>query len=83
MSQYRVQYAPEADSALKAMDSGLRNSFDQGMRKLTADPYGHGSRAVGGERDRRQAVVGGAAIAVYYVSSDPSVLLVTVVRVVY
>ncbi|MGW6457207.1 type II toxin-antitoxin system RelE family toxin [Streptomyces sp. NPDC055078] len=83
MSAYRVQHAPEADEALKAMDSGLRSGFEQGIRRLAADPYGYGSRALKGEQDRRQAVLGHAAIAVYYVSSDPTILLVTVVRIVH
>lgn len=83
MSRYHVQYAPEAEAGIKAMEPALRNRFEHGMRALAADPYGNGSRAVGGDQDRRQAVIGGAVIAVYYVSSDPGILMVTVVRVVY
>ncbi|MEB3960081.1 hypothetical protein OKJ48_07430 [Streptomyces kunmingensis] len=48
-------------------------------RTLSADPYGHGSSSVAGERDRREATIGGA-ILLYYVSG--SVLTVTVVRMV-
>ncbi|MEU5430699.1 hypothetical protein AB0H73_34555 [Streptomyces olivoreticuli] len=82
MSPYRVQYAPGAGAGLKAMGPGLRNRFGRGMRALAADPCGNASRAAGGGQDRRQAVIGGAAIAVRYVSPGPGILMVTVVRVV-
>ncbi|NEB76969.1 hypothetical protein G3I40_17340 [Streptomyces sp. SID14478] len=48
-------------------------------RTLSHDPYGHGSSSVAGERDRREATIGGA-IVLYYVSG--TVLTVTVVRMV-
>ncbi|ANW22662.1 hypothetical protein BB341_28245 (plasmid) [Streptomyces clavuligerus] len=48
-------------------------------RTLGRDPYGHRSRAVNGEKDRRQAVVAGALV-VYYVSQ--TVLRVTAVRLI-
>ncbi|MCX3061558.1 hypothetical protein [Streptomyces beihaiensis] len=48
-------------------------------RTVAHDPYGFGSSSVCGERDRREATVGGA-IVLYYVSG--SVLTVTVVRMV-
>ncbi|MET9495748.1 hypothetical protein [Streptomyces sp. NPDC006552] len=48
-------------------------------RTLSHDPYGHGSSSVSGERDRREATIGGA-IVLYYVSG--TVLTVTVVRMV-
>ncbi|MFJ4774316.1 hypothetical protein ACIP88_35300 [Streptomyces uncialis] len=48
-------------------------------RTLGQDPYGHGSRAVDRERDRREATVAGVFIR-YYVAQN--VLKVTVVRMV-
>ncbi|MFJ8827345.1 hypothetical protein ACIREE_36970 [Streptomyces sp. NPDC102467] len=48
-------------------------------RTVGHDPYGHGSSSVSGERDRREATIGGA-IVLYYVSG--TVLTVTVVRMV-
>lgn len=81
MSRYRVQYAPTAQAALEAMDRSLRNSFEQGMRQLASDPYGHGSCAVKGEKDRRQAVVARVTITVYCLSPDPGILMVSVVRI--
>ncbi|AYN43262.1 hypothetical protein D9753_35235 [Streptomyces dangxiongensis] len=44
-----------------------------------ADPYGHGSTSVGGDRDRREATVGHAIVR-YIVSN--SILTVTVVRLI-
>ncbi|MEU0524895.1 hypothetical protein [Streptomyces niveus] len=75
MSRYRVQYAPAAQAVLKAMDRGLRNSFEQGSGSWRPIRYGHGSCAVKGEKDRRQAVVARVTIAVYYVSADPGILI--------
>jgi hypothetical protein len=50
------------------------------MRALARTPYGCGSSAVGGDRDRRDAAVGGVAIVRYEVS--PAVVVVTVLRLV-
>ncbi|WP_259454413.1 type II toxin-antitoxin system RelE family toxin [Streptomyces ginkgonis] len=80
MSRYRIVYAPPADDARKKMPTGLKSRFDAAMRPLAADPYGSGSEAVDGERDRRQAVAAGVLVR-YYVAG--AVLTVTVVRIVY
>ncbi|MFJ2649706.1 hypothetical protein ACIO1C_23655 [Streptomyces sp. NPDC087420] len=77
---YRLQYAPPADQARSAMPRALQTVFDAGIRRLTADPYGHGSTPVKADADRREATVGGVVVR-YYISA--AVLVVTVVRVVY
>jgi hypothetical protein len=75
---YRITYAPPADDTLAKMRNA--QAFrDEMARTVGRDPYGHGSTAVRGERDRREATILGA-IALYYVSG--SVLTVTVVRLV-
>ncbi|WNI23350.1 hypothetical protein [Streptomyces sp. ITFR-16] len=75
---FRISYAPPADDTLAKMRDG--DAFRDGMAgTLGRDPYGHGSSAVKGEHDRREATVAGA-IVLYYVSG--SVLTVTVVRLV-
>lgn len=77
---YRLQYAPPADQARSTMPHVLRTAFDAGMRRLTADPYGHGSTPVKADDDRREATVSGVVVR-YYIGA--AVLMVTVVRVVY
>ncbi|MFI1205651.1 hypothetical protein ACH4VR_40575 [Streptomyces sp. NPDC020883] len=62
------------------MPRSLRISFDAGMQKLAADPYGQGSTPVKADADRREATVSGVVVR-YYVST--TVLTVTVVRAVY
>jgi mRNA-degrading endonuclease RelE of RelBE toxin-antitoxin system len=79
VSRYRLQYAREAQAALRAMDPELRRRFDAAMANLARDPYGYGSTAVK-EQDYRQAAVTDTVV-VYYVSAN--VLLVTVVRIVH
>ncbi|MDO0932938.1 hypothetical protein QQY66_15010 [Streptomyces sp. DG2A-72] len=75
---YRITYAPPADDTLTKMRNA--EAFRDAMaRTIGQDPYGHGSTAVRGERDRREATILGA-IVLYYVSG--SVLTVTVVRLV-
>ncbi|MFR9723734.1 hypothetical protein ACL02R_10245 [Streptomyces sp. MS19] len=75
---YRITYAPPADSALSKMRR--RGEFETAMeRTIAKDPYGHGSVAVGGDRDRREAAVA-SAIVRYVVSG--AVLTVTVVRLI-
>ena len=77
-SPCRIAYAPPADDTLAKMANP--ESFRAEMtRTLAHDPYGHGSSSVAGERDRREATIGGA-IVLYYVSG--TVLTVTVVRMV-
>ena len=80
MSRYRIEYAPVAAAARKAMPGQLRARFDNEMKSLAANPYGGGSTPVKGEQDRRDAAVAGVAIR-YYVSR--AVLTVTVVRAVF
>ncbi|GAA2976130.1 MULTISPECIES: hypothetical protein [Streptomyces] len=75
---FRISYAPPADDTLAKMGDG--DTFrDRMAGTLGVEPYGHGSTAVKGEHDRREATVAGA-IVLYYVSG--SVLTVTVVRLV-
>lgn len=62
------------------MPRALQAAFDTGMRRLTADPYGHGSNPVNADANRREATVSGVVVR-YYISA--TVLTVTVVRVVY
>ncbi|MCB5907738.1 type II toxin-antitoxin system RelE/ParE family toxin [Streptomyces pinistramenti] len=64
------------------MQPAVRAAFEQTMTKtLGADPYGHGSTLVKpGDRDYREATVGGALV-VYYISA--AVLVVTAVRIVH
>ncbi|MEU9246462.1 hypothetical protein [Streptomyces sp. NPDC048385] len=75
---YRITYAPPADDALAKMGNSL--AFRDAMAAtIGRDPYGHGSTAVRGERDRREATVLGA-IVLYYVAG--SILTGTVVRLI-
>ena len=81
MSQYRIQFAPIADEARKAMPRDVRSHFEREIvRTLGRDPYGHGSTAIRGDKDRREATIVGV-ILVYLVS--PSVMVVTAVKLVY
>ncbi|PZH15844.1 hypothetical protein C1I97_07520 [Streptomyces sp. NTH33] len=76
--RYRITYAPPADDTLSKMRDG--EAFKETVaRTLGHDPYGHGSTAVRGERDRREATVLGAVV-LYYVSG--TILTVTVVRLI-
>ena len=76
---YRITYAAPADDTLTKMRNA--EAFREEMsRTVGRDPYGYGSTAVRGERDRREATVLDA-IVLYYVSG--SVLTVTVVRLVF
>ncbi|EDY51742.1 hypothetical protein [Streptomyces clavuligerus] len=78
MSRYEIAYAPVAEATLKqyAGERGFRTAM---ASTLGRDPYGHGSRAVGGERDRREATVAGVFIR-FYVAEN--VVKITVVRMV-
>ncbi|MEU6059688.1 hypothetical protein [Streptomyces sp. NPDC047097] len=78
MSAFTVAYAPDAAAARNAMSPALRQRFDAGMAKLATDPYGAGSSAVRGERDRRDATVAGCFV-VYYVARGA--LRITAMRV--
>lgn len=81
MSGYRIQYAPQAEASLKAMQQDARGGFERAMAKtLGRDPYGHGSVQLKGDRDYREVTVGGAFV-VYYVSAE--LLVVTAVRIVH
>jgi mRNA-degrading endonuclease RelE of RelBE toxin-antitoxin system len=79
MGRYRVQYADVARDALRKMNAARRAQFETAMAKVAADPYAHG-QAMGGDKDRRQAVLAGA-LTVFLVSRG--VLVVTVVRIVH
>jgi hypothetical protein len=79
VSTYRVQYSDEARDALAGMTRARRVSYDHEIARIAARPHRHG-KAVGGTRDRREAVVAGT-VTVYWVSG--SVLTVSVVRIVH
>ncbi|MFB8440606.1 hypothetical protein ACFC7A_16320 [Streptomyces niveus] len=51
------------------------------IRQLTSGPYRYGSCATEGKTDRRQAVAARATIAVYCISPDPGILIVSGVRI--
>ncbi|MFI1829092.1 hypothetical protein ACH41E_21960 [Streptomyces sp. NPDC020412] len=83
MSQYRIQYAGEAEKVYRGMDPRFRARFDAEMAKtLARDPYGHGSAPAspGQEPTRRLATVAGAIVR-YYISGPP-LLVVTAVQIV-
>jgi hypothetical protein len=80
LNGYRVAYTDEALASREAIPGERRKDFEEGMRALARTPYGCGSSAVGGDRDRRDAAVGGVAIVRYEVS--PAVVVVTVLRLV-
>ncbi|GAA1157609.1 hypothetical protein GCM10009654_11980 [Streptomyces hebeiensis] len=76
--KYRIAYAPAAEQALGKLAGP--DAFRAAVaRTIGAQPYGHGSTQVDGDRDRREAVVSGAIIR-YVVSAG--ILTVTVVRLV-
>ncbi|MGW3723989.1 hypothetical protein [Streptomyces sp. NPDC000851] len=75
---YRITYAPPADGTLAKMRNA--EDFKAAMAPtIGRDPYGHGSTAVRGDRDRREATVLGAVVLCYV---SESVLTVTVVRLI-
>lgn len=78
MSRYEISYAPVAEETLRKVSdaSGFRSRMKQ---TLGSDPYGHGSEAMKGERDRRTATVKGVFV-VYYVAQ--AALKVTAVRLI-
>ncbi|MFC9067949.1 MULTISPECIES: hypothetical protein [Streptomyces] len=77
---YRIAFAGQADAARRQMTRARRAEFDQAMAgTIGTDPYGHGSNAIGGEKDRREATVAGAFV-VYYVAGGA--LTITAVKVI-
>ncbi|GAA2258689.1 hypothetical protein GCM10010232_56410 [Streptomyces amakusaensis] len=76
--RYRIAFAPAAEEALGKLASptGFRTAV---ARTLGTDPYGHGSTPVGGDKDRREAVVS-RVIVRYMVSTR--ILTDTVVRLI-
>jgi mRNA-degrading endonuclease RelE of RelBE toxin-antitoxin system len=77
---YRIQYAPQAEEARKAMPRQARARFEDTMAStLGKDPYGHGSVDRGGDKDRREATIGGVFVG-HFVSR--SVMVVTAVQIV-
>ncbi|WP_326594518.1 hypothetical protein [Streptomyces sp. NBC_01803] len=61
------------------MNRERRRRYDAAMAEVTADPYAHG-KALGGNKDRRQAALAGT-LTVYWVSSG--VLTVSLVTIVH
>ncbi|MFE6885853.1 hypothetical protein [Streptomyces sp. NPDC057702] len=76
--RFRVAYAPAAEQALGKLPDPDR--FRAAVaRTIGADPYAHDSASVGGDRDRREAVV--ERVILRYVISA-GILTVTVVRLI-
>ncbi|MFI1012287.1 hypothetical protein [Streptomyces sp. NPDC020965] len=80
MSGLRVAFTNEANAGRHALKAEHRKTFDAGIGAIARDPYGCGSVAVRGNRERRDATVGSVAFIRYEVSV--SVVTVTVLRVV-
>ncbi|MEV3874850.1 hypothetical protein [Streptomyces sp. NPDC049906] len=80
MSALRVSFTDVASAGRDALTPGARKEFDAGILAIARDPYGCGSTAVGGDRDRREATVNCVAFVRYEVSVR--VVTVTVLRVV-
>lgn len=77
---YRIAYAGQADAARREMTPDRRREFDTAMKRtIGADPYGHGSVAIRGEKDRREATVANAFV-VFYVARGA--LTVTAVKII-
>ncbi|SFC26623.1 hypothetical protein [Streptomyces aidingensis] len=77
---FRIAYTDEALAERRTIPAERRKPFEEGMREIGRFPYDSGSSAVKGNRDRREATVSGLAVIRYEVS--PSVLIVTVLRLV-
>ncbi|BDT39548.1 hypothetical protein [Streptomyces yaizuensis] len=78
MSRYRIDYGSVAEDTLRQMRAP--DQFKAAMsRTLGQDPYGHRSKEINGEKDRRHAVIADVLV-VYYVSA--SVLKITAVRLI-
>ncbi|MFE2947394.1 hypothetical protein ACFXHK_10225 [Embleya sp. NPDC059267] len=76
---YRVQYANAAEAALaKLSDSRRREIVTTADATIGRDPYGQGSCAIRGDRDRREVTIARAFVT-YEVS--PNVVVVTVMQV--
>ncbi|MFE5841802.1 hypothetical protein ACFQ7N_09155 [Streptomyces niveus] len=60
------------------MPRALQATFDTGVRRLAADPYGQGSTPVKADADRREVSVSEVVVR-FYISA--SVLMVSVVHV--
>ncbi|MFE5669027.1 hypothetical protein ACFQ7W_34540 [Streptomyces niveus] len=76
---YRLQYAPSRTRRARC-PARCRATFDTGVRRPAADPYGQGSTPVKADADRREASVSEVVVR-FYISA--SVLMVSVVRVVH
>ncbi|MFE4664010.1 hypothetical protein ACFRI7_09145 [Streptomyces sp. NPDC056716] len=77
---YRIAYTNEARSGLDTLSVPARKDFNTRIADIARNPYGCGSTAVRGDRERRDAAIGHIAIIRYEVS--PSVVTVTVLRVI-
>ncbi|MGW1200768.1 hypothetical protein ACWD4B_33735 [Streptomyces sp. NPDC002536] len=77
-----MAWTDEARAGRDTIPPERKKAFNDGMAALGADPYGCGSSAVGGDRNRRDSAVGGVAIVRYEVSPDPQVLTITVLRLI-
>ncbi|MFD7547402.1 hypothetical protein [Streptomyces sp. NPDC059816] len=59
---YRIAYADVAQAGRNALPPAARKTFDADVAAIARAPYGCGSSAVLGSRDRRDAVIGGIAV---------------------
>ncbi|MGW2184913.1 hypothetical protein [Streptomyces sp. NPDC001719] len=58
---YRIAYTDDAAAGRRSFTAERRKLFENGMASLAQDPYGCGSSTVRGDRDRRDATIGGIA----------------------
>ncbi|MFD5321422.1 hypothetical protein [Streptomyces sp. NPDC127098] len=80
MARYRIAFAGQAEVARRKMTGLRRREFDTAMSStIGTNPYGHGSTAIRGAKDRREATVAGAFV-VYYVAG--AALTITAVKLI-
>ncbi|MFF4530445.1 hypothetical protein ACFY1P_14335 [Streptomyces sp. NPDC001407] len=77
---YRIAYTDDAGVQRRSLAAERRKLVENGMTALAQNPYGCGSSAVRGDRDRRDATIGNVAFITYLIST--SVVTVTVVKLV-
>ncbi|GCE00911.1 hypothetical protein [Embleya hyalina] len=79
MSKFFVQFTDYAEGGMRGLAEGRKQEIKSAAKSaLGSDPYGGGSAAVRGDRDRREITLVNAILS-YDVS--PAVVVVSVVRV--
>ncbi|MEO3978026.1 hypothetical protein [Streptomyces sp. CAU 1734] len=82
MSRYRIQYSDQALAQRRSMDSPVRAAVDDGMRRLSTDPYGQGSiPAPRGQGKDRRMLTQPKAIVIHWIHAD--VLVITAVDIIH